>query len=532
MASAQAQVVDLRLREEMTGAPIVGALVRLLRDSTVAAQALTDAQGRAMLRPAGPGEYRIKVNRIGYRPMLGDAVVLAQGQTVRKELSMPSIRVALPAMTVLGKSQCGDQGSSGPLVAVLWEEIRTALAANVITQTNWALPLQVAVFRRDVTLDGATGSERVVASYVVRGPPFGATSPETLATRGFVRQSEGGSIFSAPDAALLLSDSFVNSHCFHAIEGTQAAGLQFEPLRGRRQSDVQGTIWVDRATSELKLLEYSYTGLAAELRDAGLGGRVEFRRLPTGAWIVNYWHIRMPRLDITPADYSRIRAVRPEQRRLIGYIDEGGRATVATTATVALAPATVSGRIFDSTTMDWLAGAVVRANGKPDSAVTDGEGQFALRIDGSGSGTIVVTHAKLGLLADRSSRAVQLVPDDTTRVDFTVPSPARFAREFCGQNNRAGLLGIASGVDGRPSENLDLRVSWKSSTGAPREERTVSGPNGIYVFCELPVGEALTLRVRASAAEQRATTVVVLEQPVRLDGEGFRWLDVRPPPKP
>jgi hypothetical protein len=60
--------------------------------------------------------------------------------------------------------------------------------------------------------------------------------------------------------------------------------------------EIEGTLWIDRATSELRRLEYRYVNLPDAAEAAEPGGVVEFRRLADGNWFVNRWHVRMPRL--------------------------------------------------------------------------------------------------------------------------------------------------------------------------------------------------------------------------------------------
>jgi len=46
----------------------------------------------------------------------------------------------------------------------------------------------------------------------------------------------------------------------------------------------------------LRSLEFNYTGVPEGVTDARIGGTVEFLRLPSGAWIIRRWELRMPRL--------------------------------------------------------------------------------------------------------------------------------------------------------------------------------------------------------------------------------------------
>src|ERR1043165_1056505 len=106
-STARAQVLDVRLRDEGTNKPVVGAVVRLLRHDVEIAQGLTNSNGRAILTTPEPGVFRLRVNRIGFRAVTIDSIALEQGATVVKQLSMSSTPFVLPAVDVQTKSQCG-----------------------------------------------------------------------------------------------------------------------------------------------------------------------------------------------------------------------------------------------------------------------------------------------------------------------------------------------------------------------------------------------------------------------------------------
>src|SRR5690606_981255 len=89
-----------------------------------------------------------------------------------------------------------------------------------------------------------------------------ALAPDTLADHGFVRDMDGTVIFYAPDAEVLLSDAFLNTHCFGLREttaqGEDRVGLTFEPVPGRRVPDVRGVLWLDTEGARLRSIEYQY----------------------------------------------------------------------------------------------------------------------------------------------------------------------------------------------------------------------------------------------------------------------------------
>ena len=62
---------------------------------------------------------------------------------------------------------------------------------------------------------------------------------------------------------------------------------------------MKGVLWLDERTSELRAVEYGYTRIPDGVDNERIGGTVEFLKLPSGAWIVHQWQIRMPRLAVS-----------------------------------------------------------------------------------------------------------------------------------------------------------------------------------------------------------------------------------------
>ena len=83
-----AQSVDIRLREDSAGRPVAGALVRLLGPRGVAAQGLSNEAGRVVLRAGEAGEYRIKVDRIGWAGVTAGPYALEAGTTILRDVRM------------------------------------------------------------------------------------------------------------------------------------------------------------------------------------------------------------------------------------------------------------------------------------------------------------------------------------------------------------------------------------------------------------------------------------------------------------
>src|SRR5262249_6065105 len=118
---------------------------------------------------------------------------------------------------------------------------------------------------------------------------------------GYVVSDTSSTTYYAPDADVLLSDVFAAAHCFNLVEPPRSAGasnligVAFQPRRDRRGArDIDGTLWIDRTSAELRTLEFRYTGLPDYVAPVNPGGIVEFLRLADGGWLVSRWNVRMP----------------------------------------------------------------------------------------------------------------------------------------------------------------------------------------------------------------------------------------------
>lgn len=519
---AGAQAIELHFRDETTRAPVPGAIVRLLSEKGTVAQALTNELGRVLLRAPAAGTYHVKADRIGFVGLLVGPIELTSGDVYRRDVDMPSARLELPTLEVRGTSGCDAGSQGGPLAAALWEEVHKALTANVLTQQQSAVPLHVRLFQRELDRHAIPLREWVYDSRLIHGQPFGSAPAALLANTGFVDQGDSIATYHAPDAALLLSDEFVQTHCFRSVPPKDRfVGLAFEPTPRRKVTDVRGTIWVDPATSELQFLEYTYTGLSGARAKAALGGRLDFSKLRNGEWIVASWHIRMPTLE-----YETLRGPQREYAlvdRIAGFVDQGGRAEVAESGDIPVARAIVMGQVYDSTSGQGLPGAFIQVRGYRDSVLTNREGRFELVVAAAGPQVAVASHPKLGLLRVLPQRPVLLSLGDTSRVEFAVPSIPTFVRAFCGSAHmgRSGVLGLARAPAGVSVEDLEVSARWQSATGDWHERRARPARSGVFAFCDLPADRPLVLWL----AQDRT---ILEEQAVRLSPSEFIWVDLAP----
>ncbi|MGH7718355.1 MAG: carboxypeptidase-like regulatory domain-containing protein, partial [Gemmatimonadaceae bacterium] len=301
-ASAHAQTVRGEVVEESGGSPVSSATVLLLdADGRRVAGAFTDERGRFALRAAAPGTLRVRVLRIGFRSTESPPLTLGAGEVRDVRLVAGTLPTQLAEVRITEQTRCESRPGEGEVVGQLWEEVRKALLATVIAQETRLVRVRLSYYERDlhpVTLRPAP--EHRWAMEGVTSNPFVTLPPEQLARRGFVHREGDFNVYYGPDARLLLSDEFLAGHCLRAVPASKDApglvGIGFEPQGRGNLPDVKGTLWLDEKTFELRHLDFDYVRLAETLPPGRAGGRVEFGRLPSGAWIVQRWYIRMPQM--------------------------------------------------------------------------------------------------------------------------------------------------------------------------------------------------------------------------------------------
>lgn len=540
-AAARAQVVRGTVVEEGSQRAMAGAVVVLLDSAGKRlAGVLVDDAGRYAIRIAIPGRYAVRAERIGYRADAPTPVQLAVGQTVQLDLVTRRAPVVLGAVKVTAKSACVNI-EDGREVSTVWDEAKKALYATDLTQRQELFSAKVMRYERikDARTGTVTGYAQTEGTGVTRNP-FVSLPAAQLSARGYVRRNESETIYYGPDAGVLLSDEFLADHCFRLREGgagrSAMIGLEFEPVRSRTTSEVAGTLWLDRKTAELRDLEFMYVGLEGlpeSVKSEDFGGRVEFRRMPTGAWIVERWVIRMPVLvDRGPLATMANRGVpgmsaqRSERIQLQAIREEGGE-VLETLAhgqrrETAQELASVRGTVFDSTRMLPMPNARVFLDGTQFSTRSDAKGEFTIAQVPVGTYTLSVTHPRFDSLHLRPpSSTVALSTSEVPAVHLTVPSAATiFARQCTPEERRdpmTALRGrISDGTSGEPAIGADIVITWnelgstKAQPAPVTQQRvaTKSDSAGRYTFCGIPDGVRLTLR--AVAGEKRVPAMTVL----------------------
>ena len=360
---------------------------------------LSGLNGDFLLRLPHAGQFGVQALRIGYRPTVLPPVTVAGGEEISLRIVLDDRPVTLAAVTVRGNNVCHISLDSGQAVAKIWQEARTAIAATQLSASEEPLVARWIVF--DSLGDRASKAMRSGRATQYEGATtsvFESVSADSLGRFGYVVENKGRLSFYAPDANVLLSDSFAGDHCFHS-EPPPAGhadwiGVAFQPAYDRRgHSDMEGTLWLDRESAELRLLEFRYTRLPAGLGIVQPGGMVEFLRLSSGNWIISRWNVRIQRVQMFEGTGRIATLYAPTAIQLMG----GAVTEVRHLGVVLFRAKPPAGRIlgfFDDATGEPIAGADVLDTGAETRASTSVSG--AVQLSFLGVDSTVVQVRKIG----------------------------------------------------------------------------------------------------------------------------------------
>jgi len=323
-----AQVVTGQVVDAATAAPVGEGFVVLLDErGREVGRTLTPTDGRYLLNARASGRYRLRSERIGYVAFVSPPFTLDAGQTLTQQLTVSALAVQLAVVEVTGRTTCRLETEGAEGTAAVWEEVRKALAAAVWTERQRTYRYRTVAFVREWDESRRELLAEVSDTLVGHAPaPFASVPAAELASHGYIVAAAESIAYYGPDGVVLQDSSFLESHCFglarRSQHGVGQIGLSFRPEPGRHLPDVRGVLWLDEASAELRALEFSYTEVPEGVRDGRIGGTVEFLRLPSGAWIIRRWELRMPQL--AAQNISVYGGVTERRVTVKGFRDHGG----------------------------------------------------------------------------------------------------------------------------------------------------------------------------------------------------------------
>lgn len=326
-APAVAQRITGAVLDARSRTPVVGALVTLTRDSQSSPhRVLTDKSGRFSI-PSFPGINQIAVDHIGYKAAERRvAATLDRAEYIVLELEAAPVQLA--ELVAESPRHCGTVRDVQ--AARLWYFARSALGAAVVGRPT---RFQITRYTRELDPESLRVLKDSTESLIVASRHgFQSASADSLMQFGFVQNGPAGFYAFAPDPAILLSEPFVESHCFRIRRektNSSLVGLHFFPRKGAHNSGIEGTLWLSESSGILAHIEFAYTELASEFGRERAGGRIEFDQASDGTWIIPRWHMRVPRVQTVPRSSLNRNIHAGRARRRIDRVFEFGGEIVA-----------------------------------------------------------------------------------------------------------------------------------------------------------------------------------------------------------
>jgi hypothetical protein len=476
------QAVRGVVREGGTSVPLPGVVVEALdRDGAAVARTIADANGRFSLAPPA-SVVRLRAIRIGYRPL--DVALPSSSNPL--ELVMERIPRLLNAVRVSDHELCPGSTDRGSAFQ-LWEQARAGLLAAIVAREAKPAVATTAVFQRNMLAsDNLISWQHVDRHTGQTTRPFVAfAAPARFALEGYLREVDNERLFMAPDADVLLDESFAATHCFH-LQAADAAhpdqvGLAFVPIPTHPDSlvDVSGTIWIDRTNPTLRSFDFRYTNLEPAAVRAGAGGHLEFVTGSNGVSFIPRWTLWLPILSplLQPADRSPDPFPRPRRRQdrrdfRVEEIREAGgyvlQATWSDGTTWRDSASAITGRVVQRGSSRPLAQVLVTLAGTADTVMTDEHGAFALTNMIPGRYSVVVADTALSAFTPPRSEARVITVSRGQVVDLRMQLPSVFdaiAQACRGQKVLPNTTTIAGQVllpSGAPAEGGVVRAVWQA----------------------------------------------------------------------
>ncbi|MEO5568124.1 MAG: carboxypeptidase-like regulatory domain-containing protein [Gemmatimonadaceae bacterium] len=521
---------------------LTGVVVLLLDPAArEVARVLSNERGEFRLAVPRPGSYRIRTLRIGFRSVTTEAVAVVGGDDIVRRIVLTGTAFTLDTVRAVGRNACRVvAGDSTTVIAVLWDQVRSALIATQLTlntRTIFATTL-----RYERTMDAR--SQRIGRQSVdIRGDyarqPWRSMPADSLRRNGYVFTAPGDvRTYYAPGLEVLLSDEFIEDHCLRIAPNSSDTrlGIEFEPNADRRKfAEIRGTLWLDRATSELRDLEYRYVNVSSE-EERIAGGTVGFTRMRDGMWSISRWSIRMPTMVSAPVYGDRLKVVGRELR-VDSIKVTGGELVLAVLGsrgrgdTIWMRPRlTLNGVVIDSLSGRSVPRAIVALAGTVQMDTTDDRGRFTIHGVLPGRYAVNVRTPSLDSLNTVDQRTV-LFSDSSMTMSIRVPNASMIAGSICGERAEGGIVlgSVTRDRDTTALPNARVWVEWTEITIASRGGGTVDNrkhvrdtrtdTRGVFRMCGLPLNTRLTFTAAVDSAEASPL-------PVRIAGGRFARADL------
>jgi hypothetical protein len=463
-----------------------------------------------------PAMRRLRVMRIGFRPR---DITLSAGDSVL-DVALQPIPPVMNAVQSNEARVCAADPDNSAIE--LWEQARAGLLASVIAQESSPPRMRVRTYRR--VLDPVL--KRPVADTIVFGDHMelrsfvAARPPWVFASYGYMRDNRDHREFYAPSEAVLLDPTFAETHCLRAIDGrgprAGEVGIAFDPIVSPDRDtivDVEGALWLDRSTYAPRTIEFRYTNLERDSRDAG--GEVHFVLMPNGISMVERWQIRTTMLAFdepsTPDALPKRDVPRRERRggRILGYDPMGGEVVSAVWPDgkrwVNDLPH-IEGTVADPAG-EPVRDALVWLANRRDTVRTDSSGHFEFAPGPPGLYHVYASDSALATVGISRALPVEAIvlASQGAKLDLRLLPRAKIFPSICPARSYTPGTGVlmARVVDSLgvavPLARVDIESTPKeetSPTATPTQTRTgVTGDDGRFIICGAQLDRRLVVRV-------------------------------------
>jgi hypothetical protein len=505
----------------------IGGTVVWLSDSagTLLARTIADADGRYVLVRLS-GSARLHVLHIGFRPV--DLAIARGTPDTVVDVQMSPLPIALSAVEATSRRVCpGERGTSEALD--LWEQARAALLASVVAREASPPSIRLMSYVRVREPVAHTLISQVVHGRTVVGDRsyVAGRSAYAFENDGYVEEARNGArTFYAPDDNVLLDATFAGTHCMHTVDGTGAhqneVGIGFDPVLGHGRDtlvEVSGVVWLDRATTTLRSLEFHYVGLEPAAKDAG--GELFFSLMPNGAPMIDHWSLHFPELvediPLHPSPLRRRKPPRPDRlnmtvhslREVGGAVASAAWADGTTWQSPYLTPVRGQLRQLDG---EPVTGARVWLRDAPDTVMSNSDGYFTIPSVFPGTYAVQAADSVLAgvgysrvwgeIAAGPATTVATAAPRGAAPPLFFYYSRAEAIKVACfGRDAGKGeglILGRVADGNGDPVSNAAINAipgSQQASAKSPRNAslQADADAEGRFAICGVP--PAATVRL-------------------------------------
>jgi hypothetical protein len=534
-----AQDLSGTVRDELTGAPVRGAVVQVLdarREPVV--RRLSSSSGTFRISIAGG--TLLRVIRIGFLPYERPLVELGAGPV---SITLRAAGRMIAPVSVRSNPVCPRRNDQREALS-LWSSATDALLAMVVASSDsqhTGLMTQI-LYNRLLFPDGSgirrQSTQRVVTGNVL--PIRADRDPEEFVETGYVVLRTDGATYYAPDPEVLLDSSFAATHCLsmrRAPRGdTTRIGVAFEPPYDRRNiPDIAGVLWLNRNPLSLHSLDFEYRGVPQAMINVRSGGVLQFETLSDGVPIISSWHVRSPRLGFLRSG----RLIPAELYETGGLIADG----VLSDGTSWMAPlATLRGRVSNIVTDQPVPEALVTLDSTDQKVTSDSAGRFffdqllpgpyVLRVRDSVSIHPMRVDSTGNLVPDSTAVMQQVTRSATVdlnvRIGYTpfveAALPWREPVNGCGKpqvqfpEKRYVVVGEVLTPTNRPVPFVAIRLTWADTSRGVVLETAIDARSdafGTFIVCGIPSDRTLGSRVVTSTGTVHTGTARI----TRIDPE-------------